>query len=134
MASLFNLSFNFTCVFLLSKGETCLPVLRVITNHDLQMSKEELVQSLRRQSKGYHQNSSQYRGVTKHQKGKWEARIGQVVGKKYKYLGLFTSEVDAAVAYDRAAVESKRLNAQTNFDMSSYSDLLSAPLPLCLLF
>lgn len=44
----------------------------------VQMTKEELVQSLRRQSKGYHQNSSQYRGVTKHQKGKWEARIGQV--------------------------------------------------------
>lgn len=43
------------------------------------MTKEELVQSLRRQSKGYHQNSSQYRGVTKHQKGKWEARIGQVL-------------------------------------------------------
>jgi hypothetical protein len=44
----------------------------------VQMSKEELVQSLRRQSKGYHQNSSKFRGVTKHQKGKWEARIGQV--------------------------------------------------------
>lgn len=89
------------------------------------MSKEDLVQSLRRQSKGYHQNSSQYRGVTKHQKGKWEARIGQVVGKKYKYLGLFTSEVDAAVAYDRAAVQAKRLNAQTNFDIANYMDLLS---------
>jgi AP2-like factor (euAP2 lineage) len=90
----------------------------------MQMTKEELVQSLRRQSKGYHQNSSKYRGVTKHQKGKWEARIGQVIGKKYKYLGLFTSETDAAVAYDRAAVQAKRLNAQTNFDISSYMDLL----------
>lgn len=91
------------------------------------MTKEDLVQSLRRQSKGYHQNSSQYRGVTKHQKGKWEARIGQVVGKKYKYLGLFTSEIDAAVAYDRAAVQAKRLVAQTNFDLVHYMDLLSAP-------
>jgi AP2-like factor, euAP2 lineage len=93
----------------------------------VQMSKEELVQSLRRQSKGYHQNSSKYRGVTKHQKGKWEARIGQVIGKKYKYLGLFTSEMDAAIAYDRAAVQAKRLNAQTNFNISDYMDLLSAP-------
>ena len=92
----------------------------------MQMSKDDLVQSLRRQSKGYHQNSSQYRGVTKHQKGKWEARIGQVVGKKYKYLGLFTSEIDAAVAYDRAAVAAKRIQAQTNFDLSHYTDLLSA--------
>lgn len=53
----------------------------------------------------------------------------QVIGKKYKYLGLFTSEADAAVAYDRAAVQAKRLNAQTNFDISCYMDLLSAPLP-----
>lgn len=90
------------------------------------MSKEDLVLLLRRQSKGYHQNSSQYRGVTKHQKGKWEARIGQVPGKKYKYLGLFKSEVDAAVAYDRAAVEAKRLLAQTNFELSHYTDLLGA--------
>jgi hypothetical protein len=54
------------------------------------------------------------------------ARSPQVIGKKYKYLGLFTSEVDAAVAYDRAAVAAKRLAAQTNFDISSYLDLLSA--------
>jgi hypothetical protein len=91
----------------------------------MQMSKEELVQSLRQQSKGYHQNSSQYRGVTKHQKGKWEARIGQVSGKKYKYLGLFTSEMDAAVAYDRAAVQAKGIDALTNFDLTHYMDLLS---------
>lgn len=88
------------------------------------MTKEDVVQSLRRQSKGYQKNSSQYRGVTKHQKGKWEARIGQVAGKKYKYLGLFTSELDAAVAYDRAAVQAKRLHAQTNFDLAHYMDLL----------
>ena len=42
------------------------------------------VQSLRQQSKGFQKASSQYRGVTRHQKGKWEARIGQASGKKYK--------------------------------------------------
>ncbi len=42
------------------------------------------MQTLRRQSKGFQKTSSQYRGVTRHQKGKWEARIGQMVGKKYK--------------------------------------------------
>lgn len=56
----------------------------------------------------------------------------QVVGKKYKYLGLFTSEADAAIAYDRAAVQAKRLHAQTNFDISNYTDLLSAPPPISL--
>lgn len=49
-----------------------------------QVTKEEVVQTLRRQSKGFQKTSSQYRGVTRHQKGKWEARIGQMVGKKYK--------------------------------------------------
>jgi AP2-like factor, euAP2 lineage len=48
-----------------------------LENHD-SVTKEELVQQLRRQGKGSNQNSSKYRGVTKHQKGKWEARIGQV--------------------------------------------------------
>ena len=42
------------------------------------------MQNLRRQSKGYQKTSSQFRGVTRHQKGKWEARIGQMIGKKYK--------------------------------------------------
>ena len=93
----------------------------------LQMSKEELVASLRRQSRGYHQNSSKFRGVTRHQKGKWEARIGQVLGRKYKYLGLFAAETDAAIAYDRAAVAAKGAKALTNFDLSCYVDLLSAP-------
>lgn len=50
----------------------------------MQLTKDEVVQNLRRQSKGNHQNSSLYRGVTLHQKGKWEARIGTLVGRKYK--------------------------------------------------
>ena len=94
-----------------------------------QTTKEELVQKLRRQGKGFHQNSSVYRGVTKHQKGKWEARIGQVVGRKYKYLGLFLTEPEAAAAYDRAAVQAKGMAAVTNFEITNYLDLLSAPLP-----
>jgi hypothetical protein len=45
-----------------------------------QITREELVFSLRKQSKGFQRASSQFRGVTHHQKGKWEARIGQVCG------------------------------------------------------
>lgn len=44
------------------------------------------MQSLRKQSRGAQKTSSQYRGVTKHMKGKWEARIGQMVGRKYKWV------------------------------------------------
>lgn len=57
----------------------------------LQITKEEVIQNLRRQSRGHQQNSSQYRGVTLHQKGKWEARIGTLIGRKYKFVTNFPS-------------------------------------------
>ncbi|DBA95939.1 hypothetical protein WJX77_004025 [Trebouxia sp. C0004] len=92
--------------------------------HFDEVSKEEVVQSLRKQSRGAQKTSSQYRGVTKHQKGKWEARIGQMVGRKYKYLGLYKEEIEAATAYDREAVKRRGIHAVTNFDLAEYMDLL----------
>ena len=95
--------------------------------HHIQgVSKDELVISLRRQSKGFSRGSSRFRGVTKHQKGKWEARIGQSVGKKYKYLGLYADEEDAARVYDQAAVKQRGLEAVTNFDVTQYKEFLPA--------
>jgi len=88
------------------------------------VSTDELVLSLRRQSKGFTRGSSKFRGVTRHQKGRWEARIGQLTGRKYRYLGLFDSEEEAAIAYDREAVRQKGLSASTNFEISSYADIL----------
>ena len=63
--------------------------------------------------------------LLKHQKGKWEARIGQLVGKKYKYLGLHDTEDAAAIAYDQEAVRLKGFDAITNFDISEYADVLA---------
>jgi hypothetical protein len=46
--------------------------------------------------------TSQYKGVFL-QDGKWCAAIKPGKGAKVRYLGFFSSEIDAALAYDRAA-------------------------------
>lgn len=49
------------------------------------LSKEEFVHILRRHSTGFSRGSSKYRGVTLHKCGRWEARMGQLLGKKWGF-------------------------------------------------
>jgi hypothetical protein len=90
-----------------------------------QYATEELLSGLRRHSKGTAQQSSSFRGVTRHAKGRWEARIGNSAGRRYTYLGLHTTEFEAAQSYDRAAIEQKGIHAFTNFHLCEYLDELS---------
>ncbi|KAJ4874164.1 Ethylene-responsive transcription factor RAP2-7 [Raphanus sativus] len=71
------------------------------------LSKEEFVHILRRQSTGFSRGSSKYRGITLHNCGRWEARMGQ--------------QLLAKKACDKAAISSNgSKEAVTNFELSSY--------------
>ena len=50
------------------------------------MSQDELVADLRRESVGFSRGTSTFRGVSwRRETGRWEARIGRLLGRKYTY-------------------------------------------------
>ncbi len=50
-----------------------------------------------------HRGTSKYTGVNLHLYGKWLARIN--INGKQKHIGTFKNEIDAAKAYNKAAIE-----------------------------
>lgn len=57
--------------------------------HMRNLTKAEFIHMLRRQSAGFQRGSSRYRGVTLHKCGRWEARMGWFLVKKYGFSILF---------------------------------------------
>ena len=58
--------------------------------------------------------SSRFKGVSQISNVKWLSRIA--INEERKHLGYFTSEIDAAKAYDKAAIEAFGKFAKLNFD------------------
>ncbi|CAL9163063.1 unnamed protein product [Musa hybrid cultivar] len=89
------------------------------------MTRQEFIASIRRKSSGFSRGASIYHIYMSpcfrhHQHGRWQARIGRVAGNKDLYLGTFSTQEEAAEAYDVAAIRFRGLSAVTNFDMSRY--------------
>lgn len=68
-------------------------------------------------------SKSRFKGVSWHkQHGKWAAYI--CYNYKHKHIGLFRDEIEAAIAYDRKAIELFGEYARTNFPLENYKDLI----------
>eukprot|EP00884_Botryococcus_braunii_P015256 jgi/Botrbrau1/2413/Bobra.0395s0041.1 len=83
--------------------------------------KEEVVALVRRNSSAFSRGRSRYRGVSG-EDNRWEARVGAFRGRKNVSLGIYSTEEEAAHAYDRALIIGKRRQAKTNFPLSVYDE------------
>lgn len=87
------------------------------------VSREEYLASLRRKGSGFSRSAAKFKGMTRHPSlGRWEARLGQVLGNKYLYLGNpgsnLSQEEAAAASFDMQALEYRGLNSASNVDLS----------------
>ncbi|XP_068475211.1 AP2-like ethylene-responsive transcription factor BBM [Phaseolus vulgaris] len=84
------------------------------------MSKTEVVDSVRMLSFSFMKSISMFRGVSRDfSTGKWQAYLDKGNDDRI-FLGLFDTEEEAARAYDFASIRLKGLSAITNFSIRFY--------------
>ena len=67
--------------------------------------------------------TSKYKGVYWHkQKNKWHASVR--INGKNKHIGLYNDELDASIAYDKAALLYHGIYAKLNFPIENYTDYI----------
>ena len=77
--------------------------------------------SLQAQSSAHATNTKcHYRGVRKRRSNRFAAEIRDPSKRRRIWLGTFSSDIEAAHAYDKAAREIKGWKAKTNFPLSSF--------------
>ncbi|GER30548.1 integrase-type DNA-binding superfamily protein [Striga asiatica] len=102
------------------------------------LTNEEHVHILRRQSTGFPRGSWKYRDVALHKCGRWEARMGRFLGKKYMHLGLLDSAAarymqlglpysEAARFYNQAAINVMEEKMWRTLSVVTMKRKLSAP-------
>ncbi|KAL7175459.1 hypothetical protein ACSBR2_029118 [Camellia fascicularis] len=98
------------------------------------VTKVEYLASLRRRSSGFSRVNTKIAFLDDcrhHHNGRWEARIGRVFGNKYLYLGTYSTQEEAAHAYEIATIEYRGINAMP---VSPCNKSSTSPTALGLLF
>ncbi|KAG6415436.1 hypothetical protein SASPL_122847 [Salvia splendens] len=82
-------------------------------NQVMNLPKEEFVQMLRRQSSGVSRGGSKIRGVAFQKGGRWEARTGEFLGKKYEKAAIVCDGSDTVTSFET----SNKNNSEAVFEL-----------------
>ncbi|KAG6417942.1 hypothetical protein SASPL_120139 [Salvia splendens] len=83
-------------------------------NQVMNLPKEEFVQMLRRQSSGVARGGSKIRGVAFQKGGRWEARTGEFLGKKYEKAAIVCNGSDTVTSFESTKNNSEAVSELHN--------------------